>query len=50
LVLTGDPLIAAVLNQHGARRVVVLADVVIGGERCLDFDVREKPWLAVDRH
>jgi hypothetical protein len=47
LVLTGDPLIAAVLNQDGARRVVVFADVVIGGEWCLDLDVREKPWLAV---
>ena len=47
LILIRDPLITAVLNQHGARRIVGFPDMVIGGYRRLDFDVRENTKLRV---
>jgi hypothetical protein len=47
LVLMSDPLITPLLNQHAARGVVQFSDMVIGGYRRLDFDVRENTELRV---
>ena len=47
LILIGDPLITAVLNQHRARRIVRFSDMVICGYRRLDFYVRENTKMRV---
>src|SRR6266404_1676472 len=47
LGLIRDPLITAVLNQHRTRHIVQFSDMVIGGDRRFDFDIRENTKLRV---